>query len=97
LSVDKTELVFTADVTSQIFSITASGEWHIEADGLETSFGSDEGSTDWYSVKPMSGNGGIKVTVELIENIQSTTNTATLKIIGQDNKEITIKIILNSN
>ena len=92
LSVDKTALVFTAEVTSQIFSITASGEWYIEADGLESDLGSYRGSTDWYSVEPISGNGGVKVTVALIGDAQATQATATLKIIGQNDKGVTVKI-----
>ena len=79
-------------MTSQIFSITASGEWYIEADGLERYLGSDKGSTEWYSVEPIAGNGGVKVTVALIEDSPTAQAAATLKIIGQNDKQITVKI-----
>ncbi|MDR2466375.1 MAG: hypothetical protein LBD35_03185 [Prevotellaceae bacterium] len=84
LSVDKTELNFTAGVTSQIFSINSKGEWNIEAAGLAIS--ANVGTTSWCSVEPVFGNTGTKITVTLLENVPTTQAAVTLKVIGKNNQ-----------
>lgn len=87
LDVNKTELQFPAGVSTREFTITTTGDWLIEANGLEPLFGGNMGRADWYTVEPLGGTGDTKVTVTSKE--ETAGNTATLKI-KYDGKEKTV-------
>lgn len=87
LDVNKAELQFPAGTATREFTITTTGDWLIEANGLEPVFGGNMGHADWYTVEPLRGKGDSKVTVTSKE--ETAGNTATLKI-KYDEKEKTV-------
>ncbi len=89
LEVDKTELQFPSDAATREFTITTTGNWKIEAIGLEPYIGVSMGVADWYKVEPVSGEGNTKVTVTSKEGTAG--KTATLKI-KYDGKEKTVEL-----
>jgi hypothetical protein len=87
VSTDIKEIQLSSSTTEASFKITSSGEWYIEADGLDYMYGGNRGSTDWYCITPAGGTGDATVTVTLREGITATEKSTTLKIIGKDNTE----------
>lgn len=87
LDVNKAELQFPTGASTREFNITTSGDWLIEANGLEFLYGGNMGRADWYTVEPLGGKGDTKVAVTSKE--ETAGNTATLKI-KYDGKEKTV-------
>ena len=92
VSIDKSELIFVDDIKNLSFNIVSDGEWHIEASGLEPSYGTPSGKTDWYSVSQIYGDKNATVTVKLDDENSSTPKSSTLTIVGKNNKK-TINLI----
>ncbi|MDR1221789.1 MAG: BACON domain-containing protein [Tannerella sp.] len=87
VSTDRKELQLGSGVREKEFKITSSGEWRIEADGLEYYYGGNAGSTDWCTISPISGTGNATVAVTLKESITASEKTSMLKVIGKNNTE----------
>jgi flagellar basal body L-ring protein FlgH len=90
VSTDLKEIQLSPGKTEATFKINSSGEWRIEADGLEGMYGPNAASTDWYTIAPAGGTGDAIVTVTLKEDITAAERTSTLKIIGKNNTESVI-------
>ncbi|MDR1168078.1 MAG: hypothetical protein LBK53_04195 [Heliobacteriaceae bacterium] len=65
LSVDRTELILMQKDGSADFNISSSGEWHIDAEGLEGYYGPNMGDVKDFTIAPVTGNGNTKVSVTL--------------------------------
>jgi hypothetical protein len=65
LSVDRTELILMQKDESADFNISSSGEWHIDAEGLEGYYGPNMGDVKDFTIAPVTGNGNTKVSVTL--------------------------------
>lgn len=89
LDIDKIELNFPAGKSSQVFNITTSGAWRIEAIGLSPYLGPNKGETDWYTVTPIGDTGNAIVTVTAKEGTAG--NSATLRI-KYGGKEKTVEL-----
>ena len=85
VKVDKTTVVLTNEVDSQTFDITSKGDWHIEAKGLQSGYGTIIGTADWYIVDRIWGNGNATVVITLKEK-QPEDHSAILTIIGKHNR-----------
>lgn len=84
VEIDKTSITLTNTQNKQELNITSTGEWGIEANGLERYFGVPRAETDWYIVDRASGSADTKITFELKENIK-TDKEAVIKIVGNYN------------
>ena len=89
LEVNKEELMFTAGSATREFTITTTGDWEIEADGLEPYIGGNKGQTNWYTVEPIGGNGNAVITVISKEETEGNISTIRIKY---DRKEKRIEL-----
>ncbi|MDR2466378.1 MAG: hypothetical protein LBD35_03200 [Prevotellaceae bacterium] len=96
ITVDKTELNFTAGVTSLEFNIETAVEWHVDAAGIEHAFGVDAAIVNDFTVAPSSGTGNAKVTVTLNNRELTESYEIELKIIAGKNTE-TVKLKAAAN
>lgn len=88
VSVDQKELLFSSGTGEEEFKITSSDEWHIEADGLDFIYGKNSGSTDWYTISPISGKGDATVVIILMKVDLVSEKSSILKVRGKNNTEI---------
>ncbi len=82
---DKATVVFTDEIDHQPFKVTSKGEWHLEAEGLESGYGTLVGQAEWYEVDRMYGEGNATVTITL-NGVQPENRTETLTVVGKHNK-----------
>jgi len=93
VSVDHKELQFSLREKEKELKIISSGEWHIQADGIDYFYGGNAGYTDWYKISPVSGMNNATVVIMLKEEIViPSPKISALKIIGKNNVEfVTLK------
>ena len=90
LEVSKEELMFTVGAATREFTITTTGDWEIEADGLEPYIGGNKGQTNWYTVEPIGGNGNAVITV--ISKEETAGNISTIRIrYGRKEKRVELR------
>lgn len=94
-SVDKIELIFTQKEESKEFNISCTGEWHIEADGMEPYLGPNMADVKDFTFAPISGKGNAKVSVTLNNEIIESYDIE-LKIVGESNQVVVkLKAVAN--
>ena len=91
VTVDKSEIILAGEADSQTLEIVSTGDWHIEAEGLESYLGATAGSTDWYFIDRIYGVGNATISISFKEN--NLTNQSTiLNIVGKYNRvEVVLK------
>ncbi len=90
LEVDKPEVVLSVDNPQVEFNIIANSEWSINSPGLQLAFGPNTGSTEWYTITPVVGEGNAKITIEA--KGESATNEVVLAIkSGSVYKQVVLK------
>ncbi|MDR1169475.1 MAG: hypothetical protein LBK97_01410 [Prevotellaceae bacterium] len=90
LSVDKTELIFMQKDESTDFNISSSGEWHIDAEGLEGYYGTNMGDVKDFTIAPVTGNGNTKISVTLKNEVPESYDID-LTITGKK-EQLTVKL-----
>ncbi len=89
LNVGPNVLTFESGEDSQTFNIIASGEWHIESEGLELGYGIAP-STDWFFIWPIAGKGNSIVTITTKEGSHDNSATVYVKS-GVKQETVTLK------
>jgi hypothetical protein len=87
INIDQSELTFTQKNESGDFTVSCTGEWHVEATGLEGYFGLNIAGVKDFTIDPASGKGNTKVTVTL-ENELTESYDVPLKVITENNQVI---------
>ncbi|MDR2286278.1 MAG: hypothetical protein LBE04_02200 [Prevotellaceae bacterium] len=90
IEIDQSELTFIQKGESRDFTVSYTGEWHLEATGLEEYYGPNIASVKDFTVEPASGKGNTKVTVTLTNELTENYNVA-LKVVAE-NSQVIVKL-----